>query len=219
MMHKKQVDYRLTGEYLTPAVIRIGQYETPVWMQQRWQGGEFTTYIRNNGCGHCCTAMAARLHGVQIDPHSEYIYCRKLWGDPSEKQGHWLTTMGIVKVLHSLGVPAQGFGVAQFGAQQATVQIVSALEAGKQVVFTSNPDHYPDNPFSKGYHWVMAVSLEENGTILVANSSDKATIEGVQRVTCDMIEKALFAEATAPEDMTWGEPDRIYEGSGFVVVG
>lgn len=216
---KHSVVYALTGEALTPAVIRAGNQETPVWMQQRWQDGEFAMYIRNNGCGHCCAAMAARLYGVQLTPYTEYLHCRKLWGEPTEKQGHWLTTAGIVKVLNSLGVPAQGFGVAQFGAKKATGHILSALAAGKQVLFTSNPDHYPENPFSKGYHWVMAVSLQDDGTILIANSSEKATTEGIQFVEPDAIEKALFGESTAPDEMTWGDPDRIYEGSGFIIVG
>ena len=213
-----RAEFALTGDAFTPAVIRVGQHETPVWIQQRWSKGAFATYIRNNGCGHCCTAMAARLHGVMIDPYSEYEHCRRLWGAPSAKQGHWLTTAGIVKVLKSFGVPAQGFGVAQFGTKKATEQILSALEAGKQVIFTSTPDPYPNNPFSTGYHWVMAVSVQENGTVLIANSSEKVTAEGIQFVTPDRIEKALFDDAVAPEDMTWGEPDRIHEGSGFIIV-
>lgn len=214
----QRAEFSLTGEGSTPAVIRVGQHETPVWIQQRWESGAFATYIRNNGCRHCCAAMAARLHGVKTDPYSEYVHCRRLWGAPSAKQGHWLTTAGIVKVLESFGVPAQGFGVAQFGTKKATERILSALAAGKQVIFTSTPDRYPENPFSKGYHWVMAVSVLENGTVLVANSSEKAAAEGIQFVTPDMIEKALFEDAAAPEDMTWGEPDRIHEGSGFIIV-
>ena len=213
------VTYRLTGEHLTPAVIRVGEHETPVWMQARWTEGEFVRYINNNGCGHCCTAMAARLHGVDIDPYKEYVLCRSLWGEPKEDQGHWLTTAGIVKVLRSLNVRATGFGVKQIGSKKATEQILSALQDGKQVIFTSNPDDYPDNPFSKGYHWVMAVAIQEDGTILIANSSDKATPQGIQTVSADIIEKALFREATAPEDMTWGDPDRIHVGSGYIIVG
>lgn len=214
-----QVSYTLTGEFLTPAVIRTETGETPVWMQQRWQEGEFAVYVRKNGCGHCCTAMAARLHGVAMDPYTEYEHCRRLWGEPGPQQGHWLSTAGIVKVLHSLNVPAEGFGVESMGPEQAVAQILAALRAGKQVIFTSNPDHYPDNPFSNGYHWVMAVALQADGTVLIANSSDKAVTDGIQTVTPDIIERALFREATAPEDMTWGEEARIHVGSGFIVVG
>lgn len=216
MQHAK---YTLTGAELTPAVIRIGDHETPVWAQARWTEGEFAQYIRNNGCGHCCTAMAARLHGVDLDPHREYEYCRELWGAPTDEQGHWLTTAGIAKVLHSLHIPAESFGVKQIGAKKATEQILAALRSGKPVIFTSNPDHYLDNPFSKGYHWVMAVEEKEDGSILIANSSEKAAPDGIQFVTPDVIEKALFREATAPQDMTWGEPDRIHEGSGYIIVG
>lgn len=215
----QNVQYTFTSEYLTPAVIRVGEFETPVWMQQRWQDGEFSCYVNKNGCGHCCTAMAAQLHGVDIDPHREYEHCRRLWGPPAEHQGNWLSTMGIVKVLHSLGVPAEGFGVRQIGAKAATEQILAALQTGKQVIFTSNPDDYPDNPFSKGYHWVMAVQLREDGRVLIANSSDKAVPDGIQLVTADQIEKSLFREATAPQDMTWGEEARIHVGSGYIIVG
>ena len=213
------VQYTFTGEPLTPAVIRVGDYETPVWMQQRWQEGAFAVYVRNNGCGHCCAAMAARLHGVDIDPYREYEYCRQLWGAPADHQGNWQSTAGIVKVLQSLGVPAEGFGVQPVGAKAATEQILAALQAGKQVIFTSNPDHYPDNPFSKGYHWVMAVHIQDDGNILIANSSENAAPDGIQLVTADEIEQALFREAAAPSDMTWGEELRIHKGSGFIVVG
>ena len=130
-----------------------------------------------------------------------------------------MVTVGVVKVLQSLQVPAEGFGVKQTGPREAVKRIVQALRAGKQVIFTSNPDDDPDNPFSKGYHWVMAVSIGEDDSILIANSSAKAAPEGVQFVTADVIERALFREAMAPMDMTWGETERIHEGSGYVIVG
>lgn len=44
-------------------------------------------------------------------------------------------------------------------------------------------------------------------------------LPGYHRVTQEIIEKALFAEATAPQDMTWGEPDRFHAGSGYIIVG
>lgn len=215
----KRVSYTFTGEYLTPAVIRVGEYETPVWSQKRWTDGAFATYINNNGCGHCCAAMAARLCGVELDPYLEYEHCRKLWGEPTGDQGHWLSTAGIVKVLQSLHVPAQGFGVRQTGAKEAMKRILAALTQGKQVIFTSNPDDDPDNPFSKGYHWVMAVALQEDGTVMIANSSEQAAPDGIHFVQPQAIEKALFAQATAPQDMTWGETARIHEGSGYILVG
>ena len=211
--------YTLTGEHLTPAVIAVGDRQTPVWMQHRWQDGGYVGYINNNGCGHCCVAMAARLHGVSINPYQEYEYCRMLWGEPTGDQGHWLSTAGVVKVLRSLGVPAEGFGVKPLGVKKAMETILAALHGGKQVIFTSDPDDDPDNPFSKGYHWVMAVSMQEDGTVLIANSSEKAAVNGVQTVMAETIERALFRESIAPEDMTWGEGERIHEGSGFVIVG
>ena len=217
----KHAQWIFTGQAEVPAILRIGAYETPVWMQQRWTEGEFSQYVRRNGCGHCCTAMAARLHGVQLDPHQEFAYCRTLWGAPAEDwgQGPWLSTAGIGKVLRSLGVPAQEYGVKQTGSKAALDSILRALPEGKQVIFTSNPDEYPENPFSKGYHWVLAADILNDGRILIANSSENAAPTGIQCVTPEMIEKALFREATAPEDMTWGETDRIGEGSGYIIVG
>ena len=214
-----QTNWHYTTDKNAPAVITRGAYATPVWMQNLWFEGEYATYIQNNGCGHCCVAMAAMLHGVMIDPHREYALCRELWGLPKENQGHWLPAAGVEKVLHHLGIPAISYGVAEDGARESTGKILSALECGKLVIFTSNPDDYPDNPFSDGYHWVMAVARGNDGNILIANSSLDAAPTGIQFVSPDAIEKALFREAIAPKDMTWGEEARIHIGSGYVIVG
>ena len=208
-----------TGEVLAPTIVRVGEQETPIWLQHRWQNGAYATYINKNGCGHCCAAMAARLHGVDMDPHREYEYCCSLWGEPEGDQGHWLSAAGVAKVLRSLGVPAEEFGVKPIGVPRATKHILDVLREGKQVIFTSDPNRYPDNPFSSGSHWVMAVALQADGTVLIANSSEQFTSEGIQSVKPDVIEKALFLESTAPDDMTWGEGSRIQEGSGYIVVG
>jgi len=220
----KAVRYELTGEYLTPAVAFVDGRSTPVWIQQRWNDGPYAYYVRKNGCGHCCTAMAAVLHGIDLDPHREYEYCRKLWGSPKEEpnekgQDHFLSLAGVVKVLNSLGISAVGYGVKDQGPKRAVDHICSMLEMGKLVIFTSDPDDYPDNPFSDGYHWVMAVGFAEDGRILVANSSEKAASEGIQLVTPDVIEKALFVQSTADMDLTWGELERLNNGCGYVVVG
>ena len=65
----------------------------------------------------------------------------------------------------------------------------------------------------------MAVGFTEDGRILVANSSEKATSEGIQLVTPDVIEKALFVQSTADMDLMWGELERLNNGCGYVVVG
>ena len=212
-------EYTLTGDVSIPAVLRIGAYETPVWNQQGWNSGEFSAFVNKNGCGHCCVAMAARLHGVCIDPHEEFVRCRALWGAPAGDQGPWLSAAGVAKVLRSLQVPAEAFGVKEQGTKQAAEHILCALREGRQVIFTSNPERDPENPFSKGYHWVMAVAVREDGAVLIANSSGKAAPDGMQIVLPQTVEKALFCEAMAPEDMTWGETERIHEGSGYIIVG
>lgn len=103
------VTFERTNDPAIPAMIRIGQQQTPVWIQSAWTQVEYALYIRRNGCGHCCTAMAARLQGIQIDPYQAYLLCRQLWGDPEEAKGqdHFQTVAGIVKILQHLHIPAQ----------------------------------------------------------------------------------------------------------------
>ena len=216
--------YQLTQNLLIPTIVNIGAMSMPVWLQQRWHTGEYAVYIQRNGCGHCCAAMAANLHGIHIDPHQEYTLCRSLWGAPKELpdekgQDHFQSAAGITKILHYLGIPAEAFGVKEQGTDRAIAHILQGLKDGKQVIFASNPDDYPDNPFSSGYHWVMAVGYHDSEKILVANSSENATKQGVQLVTPDIIEKALFANATFSNDLTWGELERLDEGCGYIVIG
>lgn len=110
----KYVTYALTNDVYIPAIIQMGDSSTPVWRQQRWDKGEYAEFIQKNGCGHCCTAMVARLHGVNIDPHIEFEYCRKHWGIPKKEhphQGNWISVSGIVKVLTHFHITAECFGV------------------------------------------------------------------------------------------------------------
>jgi len=216
--------YQLMQDALTPAIVSIGTGSTPVWLQNRWDTGEYAFYIRRNGCGHCCAAMAANLQGVHINPYQEYELCGSLWSAPKELpdekgQDHFQTATGISIILQKLGIPAKPFGVKEQGAKLATERILQALKRGKQVIFASDPDNYPDNPFSSGYHWVLAVGYYDQENILIANSSEKAARQGIQLVTPDIIEKALFENATVNKDLTWGELERLYEGCGYIVVG
>jgi len=217
-------NYHPISERNAKMAVTVNGVSTPVWLQTHWDAGEYAFYIRRNGCGHCCAAMAARLHGVELDPHKEYELCRKLWGPPKELpddkgQDHFQSMAGIVKVLQSLGIPAVCFGVKEQGAKAAVEHMMAALFDGKQVIFASDPDDYPDNPFSSGYHWVMAVGFAAEGQILIANSSAKAVPDGIQLVTPEIIERALFRESVVAMDLTWGELERLYEGCGYIVVG
>ena len=191
------VTYRpINSKYAASEVI-CGKYSTPVWFQRRWDKGIYAEYIRKNGCGHCCTAMAARLYGVDIDPYREYELCRKLWGAPNENgnpaQYHFMSIGGIVKILKHLGIKAESFGVAENGGKKAAENIADALRKGKKAVFWSHPsEEFPGNPFSKGEHYVLAAGIAEDSRILIANSSEKQTDTGIQLVTTDIIAKALF---------------------------
>lgn len=211
------VSYIRHEDALIPATVCLGERSTPVWIQTQWQQGEFAVYIRKNGCGHCCTAMTANLYGVSIDPYGVYTLCRQLWGPPENGQDHFLSVGGITKVLRHLQIPAQCYGVAK--GQEAAEHIVDCLRQGKQVILISDPFKDPGNLFSTGYHYVLAVGLQEDGGILIANSSETVTAGGVQTATRQQIASALYQGGTANEEMTWGEIERLWEGCTYVVAG
>ena len=209
--------YRLTDDEFIPAYVLLGQGQTPVWRQNRWDTGEYREFIVKNGCGHCCAAMALQLHGVQLDPHEEFSLCRALWGEPQDTEGNWQSVAGIVKILRYHGVAADYFGFTD--SHDAAAQIERALTEGKQVIFWSHPSPaFPENPFSAGEHYVMAVGYTEGGRILVANSSERAAPCGVQEVDIDTVRRALFPRDVTPGDITWGQHD-LARSAGYVVVG
>ncbi len=212
------VNYRFTGNAKIPAEVTVSGKTTPVWIQQLWEDGEYKEYVQRNGCGHCCVSMAASLHGIKINPHEEYAYCRKIWGAPEEPQQHFLSVTGIAKVLESLGISAKAYPV--LDRATATAQITEALDEGKMVIFVSKPcEEYPENPFSKGSHWVLAVGYDADGKIIDAKSSNHpATAESVQCVTLETIHDALYVGETL-EDRTWGILKPMTPGVGFVIVG
>jgi len=223
MSEKSIVTYRYTNNPKIPAEITANGYTTPVWTQQLWETGNNIRYIKGNGCGHCCAAMAANLHGVDIDPDMEYELCLKLWGEPNDKatpaQDHFQTVSGITKILHSLGIFAEYFGTKNQGVDAAMEHILSSLAEGKQVIFWSHPTpEYPDNPFSPGEHYVMACGFDENGNIVIANSTNRVKGDGIQLVNAEQIKKSLHI-ASEPQDRTWGELDCLEKDSGYVVVG
>lgn len=210
--------YQLT-EGLIPARLDIDGRTTPVWRQQRFDHRPHGEYLSRNGCGHCCTAMALQLHGVELDPHDEYEYCLTLWGEPQAHQGRYLSVGGITAVLRSFGVAAECFGVPQGGAPQATEHILRALHEGHQVIFWSAPSpDFPDNPFSRGSHYVMAFGFDEDGLVLVANSSQRWGAPPVQHVTADTVCRALFDGCTAEGSKTWAEPADHRGCAGYVIV-
>ena len=60
------VTFKYTGSEAIPAEVTLGEHTTPVWIQQKWEEGQYAEYVRKNGCGHCCTAMAARLRASLV---------------------------------------------------------------------------------------------------------------------------------------------------------
>ncbi|MBR2406151.1 MAG: hypothetical protein IKB04_03780 [Clostridia bacterium] len=209
-----------TDNTAIPAIVRQGAYSTPIWIQSAWQSGEYAEFICRNGCGHCCTAMAANLRGASIDPHQEFLLCCELWGKPSDQgvSAPFITVGGMVKVLRHLGVSAHAHGVKAGEQQAATDHIVQSLQSQKLVAFISDPERNPSNPFSTGLHYVLALEIDSKGSILIANSSEKVSKGGIQYVDRDTIANSLFQGGTADENMTWGRLENIPAGCTYVVV-
>lgn len=217
-----KVTYRKTGNPEIPSIIRRGDYETPVWIQRYWKTGPDVQYIRNNGCGHCCTAMAAGLNGVKMDPEQEYALCVKLWGQPSGVQDHFQTVGGICHILSALGIPAVPMGIPADKEEKRILRerLEEALKSDKQIILWSHVEEgrEDENPFAPGEHYVLACGFDAGGRIVIANSADGMTEAGVQTVTLDTIMDALY-EGAVPEIETWGEDDRLDKCGGLVIVG
>lgn len=215
---RKTVTYRFTGDEKIPAEITVGEYTTPVWIQKYWEDGEFAEYVQKNGCGHCCVAMAMQLLGKKMNPHEEYTHCRAIWGAPEEPYGHFLSVSGAAKSLNSFGVDAVAFAV--LDRKAATQQILDALDAGKLVAFIVKPsEEYPEPTFSTGSHWVLAVGYDENGRVIIANTSSRIKEPvGVQVVDAQLIHNALYVGEELDESRTWGTTTPMLPGVGFVVI-
>ena len=217
------IKYEYTGDSKIPAIITKGCNFTPVWIQQEWETGEFSAYIRKNGCGHCCTAMALNLCGIKINPHEEYVLCRKMWGEPRMGEplfeDHFISETGIVQIIKNFDIKAEAFGVKKSLTYEAKEHIINELNAGKMAIIWSHPsDKLPDNPFSPGEHYILAAGITEDGEILVANSSLRAhTKKGIQLTDSETIEKVLF-EGTVTSDYTWGRYDFSKSGA-YVIIG
>ena len=212
--------YEFAEDPAAPAKVFWKGRETPVWIQQRWTEGAFSKFIQENGCGHCCVAMAARLHGVDIDPHREFELCRALWGEPDlQRQYGYLTVAGVSKILNHLGIPALAKDTARQGTEKAAQDICAALREGKQAIMISVAKRYPGNPFSPGAHYILAVGYTEDGRILIANSTIRAKEIAIQFADPEMIERALPVNGGANPLLTWGEPAIQPECFGYVIVG
>lgn len=208
---------------LVAATVHRAGEETPVWIQSRWEEGEYACYIQRNGCGHSCAAMAARLLGVrEVTPYREYEHCRALFGAPSPErdEGHFLSPRGVALSLCGLGLDAKVHPYPR-GAREAAVRdILTALREGKLVVFLSFPER-PCNPFSSGAHYVLLCGFTEKGEILVANSSLKAVTDtpGIQAVGAQALLDAIpEAGGVIGEGDTWGLEHGYRQNVGYVTV-
>lgn len=212
-------EYTFTDNEKIPVTISDGKHTSPVWIQQLWDDGEYASFIRNNGCGHCCAAMALNLRGIDVTPYEEFELCRRMWGVPDEKNGeyNYQSVSGITKVMRYFDVECEYFGVPHGKSLDAERHIKESLGNGKLVIFWSHPsDKLPDNPFSTGEHYVLAFGIDEENKIYVANSSNRVCKDGVQIVDADIIREVLF-EGSEPKELTWGRADLKYTG-GYVVI-
>ncbi len=215
-----------TGDKKIPAVVTAGKNSTPVWAQAEWTEGEYANIINGSGCGHTCVAMALRLMGIEeVNPHSEYVRCREIWGAPkrtddeSTRQYSFLSVSGVEKAVKSYGVTAKAYGVEKNGIKKAVFHMIEALKQGKLVIFDSVPN-FPDNPFSTGAHYVLLCGITKEGKILVANSGSKGKLDypGINLVNREDLEKAMIDD-TMVSDMTWGQLIPVREKYGYVIVG
>ena len=221
MNAKPIATYHFTGNPKIPAEVTVNSKTTPVWTQQLWDTGNNIQYVKGNGCGHCCAAMAANLHGVDIDPDMEFELCINLWGEASEEknQARFQTVSGITKILNHLGIHAEYFGTKEKGVDESIEHIMTSLLNDKQVIFWSHPTpDFPDNPFSPGEHYVLACGFDENDKIVIANSTNRVPGDGIQLVDILTIKKSLHT-ASEPENRTWGELDCLEKDAGYVIVG
>lgn len=215
--------YTLTDDIAIPAIVSINGHTSPVWIQREWKNGEYAEFVRKNGCGHCCTAIALNLRGIKIDPHEEFSHCRKIWGEPRReepfKEGNFMSVSGICKVLDSFGISAKCYGVPEGEPEKPVLHIEKALKEGKQVILWSHPtEKLEPNPFSTRNHYVLAVGYTKDGKLLVANSSCRCeTKNGIQFTDIHTLCTALY-EGSSPLDYTWGRNNHIYN-SGYVIVG
>lgn len=212
------VTIKETGDPRIPITASINGFETPVWLQSEWTEGPYAEYVRKNGCGHCCAAMAARLHGVEIDPSMEFDSCVELWDEPDEHHDWFQTARGITEVLRAYGVPSSAFGVPEDekGLSITRYLIECALSTGHQVIFWSHP--YDDNNiFSSGEHYVMAAGYDEEERVVVLNSGTKKTRQGFHRTDLDAIMESVYRGSSA--SLTgWGLEDDLPACGGIVIV-
>ena len=198
-------------------------YSTPVWNQNKWQDGEYAEYIRKNGCGHCCTAMALNLNGVKISPHEEFVLCRKMWGEPRMGEplceDNFISPSGLAQIIKRFGINAAAYGIEAGKSYEASVHIEKELQNGRQVIIWSHSsEKLNPNPFSKGEHYILAAGFTQDGKILIANTSDYvADQNGIQFTDRVTIEKILM-EDTRITDYTWGRYN-FSDGGSYVVVG
>ncbi len=203
---------------LIPVYASLGGFETPVWAQSRWEQGPYAKYVRKNGCGHCCAAMAARLYGVEIDPAMEFDTCVTLWDEPDETHDWFQTARGITEVLRAYGISSSAFGVPEKGEELSLTRhlMECALSSGHPVIFWSHPWEGP-NLFSTGEHYVMAAGYDEEGHVIVLNSSVTTTDAGFHRTDLDTIMQCMYRGSTA-SITGWGTESDLPGCGGIVIV-
>ena len=207
------VTFRESTSPLIYAIASANGFETPVWKQSEWTEGPYAQYVRKNGCGHCCAAMAARLYGVEIDPAMEFDTCAALWDEPDEAHDWFQTARGITEILRAYGISSSAFGVPDDEEELGMTRylIECALTSGHPVIFWSHPTD-DTNIFSKGEHYVLAAGYDEKGNVVVLNSGI-----GVQLTDLDTIMKSLYRGSTATIT-GWGTEEDLPACGGIVIV-
>ena len=126
----------------------------------------------------------------------------------------------VGKNLSGIAMMAKYYPIKPIGVKKATEHMLSEVKNGKLACFISVPsESFPENPFSKGHHYVLIVGFMEDGKILIANSSVKhqPEIEGINIVDAETIEKALSPVADPLPNRTWGVMENLDEACGYII--
>lgn len=205
------VTYKSSSDKTAPMTVMQNGVSSPVWNQNVLTGA-YAEALKKHGCGACCAAVAARLHGYKTcTPETVLQEGVKQWAAPTSNQSYALSCNGMATILENFGIDAASYTVTASNLTNIKSNMTAALKQGKQVIlFTHKYDN--NDPFGSGDHYVLAVGYDKNGKIVVANSAGGK----VQLTDITTIGKYLYHSCTGKDDF-WLTSSAA--SAGIVIVG